>query len=272
MTAACRVAALSIGPSHGEATPLLDEAEAGIAALAADGAQLVLLPELFAAPFFAADDPARWAGLAETLDGPTSAWARRVSTQTGAAILFGMMAVAGDGGQPHNAAVLAVPGAAPRIVQRKVHLPPRGDAAFGEADHFAPGNGGIAVFDHAGARYGVLICYDRRFPECWRAAARQDCDAILVLVGGPAADPPGQFEAELRTHARANAVYALAAARYGVEELTGLSHRHDGETLAVGPDGALLTAAGRTARLDIDRAALLARRTQNPTHRQLRLH
>ena len=40
--------------------------------------------------------------------------------------------------------------------------------------------------------YAVLICYDRRFPECWRAARQGDADLVCVPVAGPA-DAPGDF-------------------------------------------------------------------------------
>lgn len=266
-----RLAALGIGPFSTTADALLAEAAAGIRAAAAEGAALVLLPELFAAPFYAADDPARWSGPAEPLDGPTCRWAGALAAETGASIVFGMALAAPGGGRSSNAALLAAPGAAPRVVQRKVHLAPAAGAPFGEGDHFEPGPPAIEPFDFAGMRLAALVCYDRRFPECWREAARRGADAVLVLVGGPADDPPGLYEAELRTHARANALYALAAARYGTETATGTPRRHDGATIAFGPDGAALEGDGRAARFRLDPARLAEARLTNPNHRTLRL-
>lgn len=272
MTAPVRMAALGIGPFTGDPADLLAEAEAGIVRLAGLGATLVLLPELFCAPFYAASAPARWSHLAEPVDGRTGRWATWLATTTGTSIVYGM-AVSGTGAAlPSNAVILAESGSPPRVVQRKIHLPPRGEDAFGEEDHFLPGAPMLSAFDHRGCRICPLVCYDRRFPESWRAAARLSADVVLVLVGGPADDPPGLYEAEIRTHARANAVYALAAARYGQEEVAGVTHRHDGLTLGVLPCGTLLPAECHVAMIDIDDAALTKARAQNPTHRQLRLH
>lgn len=270
MSPVLRIGALGIGP-FAAAGDLCREAEAGIRSLATRGAALVLLPELFAVPFFAGDDPVRWQHVAEDLEGPTCGWARRVSAETGSAIVFGMALLAPDGGTTSNAVILAVPGEAPRLVQRKVHLAPPGGEAFGEEDHFAAGPAAIASFEFRGTRFSALVCYDRRFPECWRAAGRQGADVVLVLVGGPASDPPGLFEAEIRTHARANAVYALASSRFGSETVTSRHHHHDGATLAADPDGALLPAGEHDVLLEIAPALLGRARANNPTHRKLRL-
>ena len=60
-----------------------------------------------------------------------------------------------------------------------------------------------------------------------------------------------------------------AAARYGIETITGSPVRHDGETAAVTPDGGI-AAAGPTITIDIDPARLQASRNSNPTARHLR--
>ncbi|MBB4002037.1 carbon-nitrogen hydrolase family protein [Aurantimonas endophytica] len=267
-----RVAALGIGPYRNSPAALRDEAELGIRELAARGAALVLLPELFALPFYAADEPRRWAHVAEDLAGPTCDWAHRLATETGTAIVFGMALADTAGKPPANAVVLAAPGAAPVVVQRKVHLAPAAGEPFGEADHFTAGPARLDCFDYRGVRFCPLVCYDRRYPECWRSAGRDGADVALVLVGGPTADPPGLFEAELRTHARANALYALAACRYGQEDVAGGPQRHAGETVAFGPDGGALPGDGQAVFLDIDPARLAAAREHNPTHRTLRLN
>ena len=125
-------------------------------------------------------------------------------------------------------------------------------------------------------RISVLVCYDRRFPECWRAAAAVGADCVAVLVAGPAPDDPdGLFEAELMTHARANGVYAVSAARTGVETVTGRTVRHDGRTLACDPDGRLLAAVppdGRgTVLVTVDPERCRRARAVNATAARLRL-
>ncbi|WP_421698789.1 carbon-nitrogen hydrolase family protein [Ancylobacter sp.] len=276
MAAPFLAAALPIGPAGRDPAPLWREAEAGIAAAAAAGAGLVVLPELFALPYVAAEAPGDWAGLAEGLDGPTVTAVREAAMDSGAAVLFGM-ALTHDSGQPFNAAVLARPNGQVEVLAHKIHLPPAGPGdAYGEPDHFTLGEPLVRTLQVGPVKLAALICYDRRFPECWRAAAQAGAELVAVLVGGPApSDPEGLFAAELQASARANAVYALAAARYGTETVTGRPVRHDGETLAFGPDGALLARAARADRrpllVALHPERLAKARETNATAARLRL-
>jgi N-carbamoylputrescine amidase len=230
-------AALQTGPAampahaFAAASPLLSEA-------AAAGARIAVLPELFAWPYFAGDDPSVWRGAAERPDGPTAAWAAAEACRTGMAIIVSLP-LSRPGSLPANAVLLARPGESVEVVAHKIHLPPSGAAPFGEADHFAPGEPVVAVADAAGLKLAVLVCYDRRFPECWRAARAGGADLVCVPVAGPAVEPDGFFAAEMRTHARENGVYALSAVRCGEDRVNGQAVRHDGDTLAVRPDGSV---------------------------------
>ena len=250
-----RAGALSTGAAGNALPPMLDAAETGVERLAAQGAELVVLPELFALPYIAGDNPEHWRHLAEPLDGPTAKWAAALARRLGVDIVFGM-ALEGDHALPVNAALLARRDGTVSVAAKKMRLPPRsGKDRFGEEDHFSPGAPEIRAVKIGAIRVAVLICYDRRFPEHWLQAARIGADLVAVIVGGPAPDDlDGYFLAELQTHARANGVYALAAARTGVETILGFPVRHDGETVAIGPDGAVLwrqDACG-TAIVDVD--------------------
>ncbi|WP_018388741.1 carbon-nitrogen hydrolase family protein [Ancylobacter sp. FA202] len=276
MAAPFLAVALPIGPAGRDPAPLWREAEAGIAAAARDGAGLVVLPELFALPYVAAEAPGDWTLFAEDLDGPTATRMASAARRFEVAVLFGL-ALRREGGLPFNAALLARPDGRVETLAHKIHLPPAGPGeAYGEADHFSPGAPEIRTLEVGSVKVAALICYDRRFPECWRAAARAGADVVAVLVGGPAPDDPeGLYAAELQASARANAVYALAAARYGTETVTGRAVRHDGETLAFGPDGAPLARASRGDRrpllVSIDPARLAQARATNATQARLRL-
>ncbi len=270
-----RVGALSTGAAGNALSPMLDAAETGVERLAAVGAELVVLPELFALPYVASDNPERWRHLAEPLAGPTATWAGALAVRLDVDILFGM-ALERDGARPINAALLARRDGTVSVAAEKVRLPPRsGKDRFGEEDHFSPGTPEIRAVRIGAINVAVLICYDRRFAESWRQAARAGANLVAVLVGGPAPDDPaGYFLAELQTHARANGVYALAAARTGVETILGFPVRHDGETIAVGPDGAVLSrqSDGGTAIVEVDPERIADTRTKGaeprlqPTH------
>ncbi|WNJ88621.1 carbon-nitrogen hydrolase family protein [Bosea sp. 685] len=241
------VAAVPLGPGGTDDRALRREAEAGITAAAAAGARLVVLPELSFLPYVATDAPQRWSGLAESRDGPTGRFMAELARANRLAVLFGLAETDGRG-LPVNAALLARPDGTIERAATKRCLPPRqpGDG-FGESDHFRAGTDAIAVTRLGPLRLAVLICYDRRFPGHWAQAAAAGADLVAVMVAGPAPqDPPGFFRSELRAHAAGAGLFALSAARYGVESLMGRDIRHDGETLAVARDGKVM-AAGDSA-------------------------
>lgn len=257
-----RVAAISTGPAGVDSAPARHAAEAPVIAAAKAGAGLVVLPELFALPYVAGDDPARWRHLAEPADGATGRWAGALAKRLGIALLFGMALIEG-GGKPLNAAMLARADGSLALAAEKINLPPA-SGAHGEADHFRAGRPLRPLPEIGGARLGIIICYDRRYPECWRALAEAGADLVAVLVAGPApGDPPGIYTAELRAHARASALPVIAAARCGTETLLG-PVRHDGETLAIDADGGILAAPvpapGATAHLALMPETIAANR------------
>lgn len=272
MAAPFLAAAVPIGPAGHDAARLWGEAEAGIRAAAQAGAGLAVLPELFAQPYVAGQPPGDWAHLAESGDGPTVTRMRAAAMAHGVAVLFGL-ALRRAAGLPLNAALLARPDGRVETVATKIHLPPSGTGeSYGEPDHFAPGVPTVTGVTVGDCTLAALICYDRRFPECWRAAAAAGADLVAVLVGGPAPDDPaGLYAAELQASARANAVYALAAARYGTETVSGRAVRHDGETLAFDPDGAPISAGSGPLLVAVERDRLAHARDNNATARRLRL-
>ena len=272
MSAPFLAAAVPIGPAGHDAARLWAEAETGIRAAAQAGAGLAVLPELFAQPYVAAEPPGDWAHLAESDDGPTATRMRTAAMTHGIAVLFGLT-LRRDAGLPLNAALLARPDGRIETVATKIHLPPPGAGeSYGELHHFAPGATVVASVAVGGCNVAALICYDRRFPECWRVAAAAGADLVAVLVGGPApGDPLGLYAAELQASARANAVYALAAARYGTETVSGRPVRHDGETIAFDPDGAPITTGSGLLLVPVEHDRLAHARDNNATARRLRL-
>lgn len=240
MTPSVTLAAIHLGPGSAAAGPDYSRAAEAIAEAATAGARLVLLPELFAWPFFPVDDPARWRHVAEPLDGPTLRWAAATASQHGVHLIVPFVCERG-GDRPWNAVASVAPGGEARLVAAKIHLPPRGrQDRFGEADHFAARPAEIPIFAAAGLRVAALVCFDRRFPECWRAARAGGADLVVCPVAGPADEPDGFFAAEFRTHARENGVFALAAARTGEEEIARRRFRHAGDSLAVDAAGRIV--------------------------------
>src|SRR5260370_8883781 len=122
-------------------------------------------------------------------------------------------------------------------VARKLH-PPVGDAPAPGSDqpaHFTAGDW-LGVPSLRGYRLGVLVCYDRRFPEPWGELRALGADLVAVPVAGSGGDSVEFFHAELRTHARENGVFAIAANKVGVEWGGGHPIDNFAESCVVAPD------------------------------------
>ena len=106
---------------------------------------------------------------------------------------------------------------------RKIHLPgtrtPDGFAQVFEPYYFAHGDTGYKVFDATGARVGVAICQDRRYPESYRCLALQGAEIILVGYNTPASPLALDLnELCLRSGAYANLCFVVGVAKAGVED------------------------------------------------------
>jgi predicted amidohydrolase len=168
---------LGVGLAQLECVPL-DVAEntarttAALRTAAADGADLVVLPELVATGYVL-DRDALWARAESTADpGPVlSAWSEEARA-------LGITVVGGlaerDGDRLFNSVVVIRPDGAIAGTYRKLHL-------FGrERLVFTPGDLGLPVFEVGGIRLGVVVCYDLRFPETVRIHALRDVDLVAV--------------------------------------------------------------------------------------------
>lgn len=150
---------------------------------AARGARVIVLPEY--ASYFTDPMDESLAVNAETLDGAFVGALCALAQEHGAVIVAGLVEQA-DAGRVHNT-VVAVTDAGVQALHRKQHL----YDAFGqtESDWIAPGAvGDAAVFDADGIRFGLMTCYDLRFPEVARTLVDAGADALIVpaeWVRGP---------------------------------------------------------------------------------------
>jgi predicted amidohydrolase len=199
----------------------------------ARGADLVVLPELWAPGYFAFD---HYAERAEPLNGPTAgaacAWAREL----GAYIHLGSLLERAADGRLHNTAVLLDPDGRVMHTYRKIHV-------FGyqsrEAMLLTPGHDARVVPTPFG-RLGATACYDLRFPELWRGLV----DAGAEVVVTPSAWPAARREHwRLFTTCRAVEEQIIVIACNGVGEQDG-GVLLAGHSRVVDPWGAVLAEAG----------------------------
>jgi beta-ureidopropionase len=134
---------------------------------ASQGAQVMCFQELFNDAYFCqVQDTVHMDGAEKVPDGPTIQRMTEVARETGMVLVVPIYEKEDDGFFYNTAAVLDSDGTY-LGKYRKTHIPHVG--GFWEKFYFRPGNMGYPVFDTAVGRIGVYICYDRHFPEGWRA-------------------------------------------------------------------------------------------------------
>jgi len=106
---------------------------------------------------------------------------------------------------------------------RKIHLPGTkaadGFAQVYEPYYFAHGDTGYRVFDAVGAKVGVAICQDRRYPESYRSLALQGAEIILIGYNTPiSALALDLNELCMRAGAYANLCFVVGVAKAGIED------------------------------------------------------
>lgn len=220
---------------------------------AAQGATLVLLPEIFAAPFVAPEPDLDYFRWAEAPDGPSNAMAQRVSEELGIAVVSSIFESTAVAGVFHNSTYAFSHGRLAQVY-RKSHLP--FSNGFPEKFFFRPGDRAPSTFVHDELTVGTIICYERHFPELGRLAALAGAQVMCVPVACASEPTKPVFELELRAHAAFNSMYVLCANRVGLEG----SKCYYGMSAIYGPDGTQLAVAGDepgvvVAEIDVDAVA-----------------
>jgi N-carbamoylputrescine amidase len=200
----------------GDTESMIVKHEQHARAAAADGARIIGFQEVFNAPYFCQVQDAEHYKWAEPVpDGPTVQRMRALARETGMVIVVPVYEIEQDGFYYNTAAVIDADGTF-LGKYRKHHIPQV--HGFWEKFYFKPGNLGWPVFDTAVGKVGVYICYDRHFPEGWRALGL----AGAQLVYNPSATHRGLssylWQLEQPAAAVANEYFIAAINRVGVEE------------------------------------------------------
>jgi 5-aminopentanamidase len=205
------VACCQLAPALGQLDANREMAAAAVTTSAADGAQVVVLPELVSSGYvFESQDEAR--ASAEPLDGPTvTSWVQ-LAANLGIVIVGGFCELSGN--EVFNTAALVDRGGL-RCVYRKAHL---WDA---ERLWFSAGDAAPPVVPTSFGRIGVMICYDLEFPEWVRLPALEGAQLLCAPVNWPAAPhPPGERAGEIirvQADASINRIFIAVADRVGTE-------------------------------------------------------
>ncbi len=184
---------------------------------AKDGAKVLCFQELFYGPYFCQVQENEHFSYAEPIpDGPTTKRMQALAKETGMVLIIPMFEVEQEGFYYNTASVIDADGTY-LGKYRKTHIPHV--KGFWEKFYFRPGNMGYPIFDTAVGRIGVYICYDRHFPEGWRALGL----AGAKIVFNPSATSRGLsmylWNLEQPAAAVANEYFIGAINRVGIEPL-----------------------------------------------------
>ncbi|ROO83934.1 putative amidohydrolase [Actinocorallia herbida] len=233
----------------------------------AEGADLAIFPEATLVRFGNS-----LKDFAEPLDGPFVTALRAEAAARGTALIVGTFEPADDG-RVHNTLVAIDAEGALAGTYRKIHM---FDAfAYKESQAVAPGSEPVVV-ELAGARIGLITCYDIRFPELARALVDRGADLLVVA----AAWAQGTFKEEhwttlVRARAIENTIWTLAVDR--APDLTDPprgARMGVGRSLAVDPMGTVTADLGpfpaiRTVPVDLTLTARVRAVIPSLNHRRL---
>jgi omega-amidase len=218
---------------------------------------LIVLPEMFATGFSMNVD-----GITDDRERATQKFLSGLAAEYGAFVLGGVVTRCEDGRGLNQAVVYRPSG---RELARYSKLHPFSYA--GETRHYAPGTG-ITTFPCNGFKVSVFVCYDLRFPEAFRAAARQGAQVLVVIANWPAARQ-AHWTSLLIARAIENQACVVGINRCGADP----NHTYSGRSLIIGPRGDLLAEAGSSegcigAELDLE--DLKAYRKEFPALKDMR--
>lgn len=221
----------------------------GVRALAADGAQLVVLQELHNSLYFCQVEDVDNFDLAEPIPGPSTEYFGQLARELGVVIVTSLFERRAPG-LYHNTAVVIERDGSIAGTYRKMHIPD--DPAYYEKFYFTPGDLGFHPIDTSVGRLGVMVCWDQWYPEGARLMALQGAELLIypTAIGYAASDAADEQQRQReawttvqRGHAVANGLPVVAVNRVGFEadpsgQTPGIEFW--GSTFVAGPQGELL--------------------------------
>lgn len=245
----------------------LAAAEGVIAKVAAQGADFIMLPEMF--NFRGTDEEN--AASAEPIPGPSSQWARLQAVKHGVNLHLGSM-IEQRGDRLYNTSVVFDRTGAELARFSKIHmfdveLP---DGTLYYESQAITGGDQIVTFDCEGITFGLAICYDVRFPELFRVMADRGAQVFLIAAAFTMATGISHWESLLRTRAIENGCYVAGAGQWGPSTFGKPCYGH---SMIVEPWGVVLAqclegVGSAIADIDLDYLRTIRRRMPVLEHRR----
>ena len=221
---------------------------------AKQGAQIILIQELFETPYFCIEQDSRHLRLATSVaDNRAVAHFSKIARELGVVLPISFFEKANNS-YFNSIAILDADGRN-LGVYRKAHIP--NGPGYQEKNYFSPGDTGFMVFDTKFARIGVAICWDQWFPETARALALQGAELIFFPTAIGSEPPPAlpvnsrdHWQRTQQGHAAANLTPVIVSNRIGTERALqdpeGLYIRFYGSSFIADATGAKVAEADDT--------------------------
>lgn len=212
---------------------------------------LVVLPEMFASGF-----SMNTSTVAEPAGGATEHWLLATAQRLGVTLLAGLARREPDGVCANEALVVSPKGELLSVYRKQRLFTPGG-----EAEHYTAGRD-PSVFHWGEIPVATFICYDLRFPELFRVAARQRPLLYVVIASWPDKRVAHWLKL-LEARAIENQAYVIGVNRLGDDP----SHHYPGRSVIVNPWGEVIADGGHEEGLvtaDLDLAALRSYREKLP--------
>ncbi|NDW18284.1 acyltransferase [Dysgonomonas sp. 216] len=227
----------------------INKLKENIKAVAAQGAELVVLQELHNSLYFCQVEDPDIFDLAETIPGKSTDEFGALAKELGIVLVLSLFERRAPG-LYHNTAVVIEKNGSIAGKYRKMHIPD--DPAYYEKFYFTPGDLGFRPIETSVGKLGVLVCWDQWYPEAARLMALAGADLLIypTAIGWESTDSDEEKQRQLgawvisqRGHAVANGLHVVSVNRTGYEpdpsaQTNGIQFW--GNSFVAGPQGELL--------------------------------
>lgn len=225
----------------------LKKADCLVRKAAKEGADIILLQELFETPYFCQRQSYEYMKLAMTIkENPAICHFQKVAKELSVVLPISFFERSGNVSY-NSVAVIDADGTV-LGVYRKTHIPD--GIPYAEKFYFTPGNTGFKVWKTRYARIGVGICWDQWFPECARSMAILEAELLLypTAIGTELElklDSKSHWQHCMQGHAAANIMPVIASNRIGTEKEVQTSMTFYGSSFITDETGEIIQEADR---------------------------
>ena len=229
----------------------IQKADRMVRQAAAEGAQIILLQELFETPYFCQKEKPEYYDYAVELeDNKAVTHFKKVAGELGVVLPISFYEKKNNA-RYNSLAVIDADGAV-LGTYRKSHIPD--GPGYEEKYYFNPGDTGFKVWDTRYAKIGVGICWDQWFPEAARCMALMGAELLFypTAIGSepesPEIDSRDHWQRCMIGHSACNLMPVIASNRVGAEQVDDSEIRFYGSSFITDATGEKVAEAGRTER------------------------